>query len=110
MADGNVVETDGTAEASAEPITLPIVVKLEYPVQHGTEEITELKTERRLQAKDFRGIKSTEIMFDDMLKMISRLFAVPPSVVNELDVVDMMAAGEVINGFFASGQKTGESQ
>jgi Phage tail assembly chaperone proteins, E, or 41 or 14 len=108
MAD--VEEVDGTAEVPEAPITLPIVLKLNHPVQRGTEEITELKAERRLQAKDFRGIKSTEIMFDDMLTMISRLFTVPPSVVNELDVTDMMAAGEVINGFFGSGPKTGGTQ
>lgn len=88
---------------------LPITVPLRHPVKHGAEELTELVATRRLQAKDFKGIKSTEIMFDDMLTIISRLFAIPPSVVGELDVSDMMRAGEVINGFFGRGQKTGES-
>jgi len=86
------------------------VVTLKHPVSHGSEEIKELVAERRLQAKDFRGIKSTEIKFDDMLTMISRLFAIPPSVVNELDVEDMMAASEVINGFFGTSPRTGEEQ
>jgi hypothetical protein len=88
----------------------PVVVQLQHPVMHGTEEVRELRAERRLKASDFRGIKSTEIMFDDMLTMIGRLFAIPPSVVNELDVEDMMAAGEVINSFFGTGQTTGETQ
>lgn len=93
----------------ADATSTPIVVQLKHPVHHGSEEITEMKAERRLQAKDFRGIKSTELRFDDMLTMISRLFAVPPSVVNELDVEDMMSAAEVVNGFFASGRGTGEN-
>ena len=85
-------------------------LELKHPFTRGNtgEMITELVAERRLKAGDFRGIKSTEIKFDDMLTLISRLFAVPMSVVNELDAEDMMAASGVINSFLGSGPETGE--
>lgn len=112
MADGKNQMLDEDEEQQDQPKTvkIPYTLQLEYPVKHGEKEVTELVAERRLKAGDFRGIKATEITFDDMLVLISRLFVVPPSVVKQLDVVDMQAAGEVINGFFATGQKTGESQ
>lgn len=86
------------------------MVKLQYPVQHGSEEITELRTERRLKAADLRGINFGENMSaDDMMNIISRLFAQPLSVVKELDAVDLLAASAVVNSFFGSGPGTGES-
>lgn len=87
-----------------------VSLTLKYPIQHGSETITELVAERRLKAKDFRGIKSTEIKFDDMLTLIGRLFAVPDSVVNELDACDMQKANELVSSFLESSPETGKKQ
>ena len=83
------------------------VVELQYPVQHGSEQLKQLTLSRRLKAADFRGIKVDEIMFDDMLMLVSRLFAVPTSVVDQLDSVDFFSAVEVVNTFLPSGQTDG---
>lgn len=87
----------------------PIKVQLDYPITHGTDTIAEFVCERRLKAKDFKGIKSNEIKFDDMLVLIRRVFAQPDSVVSELDASDMFKCSEVINGFLPTGQQTGET-
>jgi len=83
------------------------VVELTYPVQHGSEQLRQLKLSRRLRAADFRGIKVDEIMFDDMLMLISRLFAVPTSVVDQLDSADFFKCVEVVNTFLPTGQTDG---
>lgn len=111
MADEKLQEfEDEEEQGQTKAVEVPYTLPLEYPVKHGETEVTELVAERRLRAGDFRGIKATEITFDDMLVLISRLFNVPPSVVKQLDVVDMQAAGDVINGFFKGSPKTGEDR
>lgn len=88
----------------------PTVVKLQYPIQYGSEEITELRTERRLRAADLRGITFGENMSaDDVMNLVSRLFGQPLSAVKQLDASDLLAAGRVIDSFFKNGPETGES-
>lgn len=88
----------------------PIVVELQHPIQHGSEEITELRTERRLKAADLRGIAfGANMSADDMMLLVSRLFGQPLSVVKELDVSDLLSTSKVINSFFESGPETGET-
>ena len=85
------------------------VVKLDFPVSRGNEEpFNELKIERRLKAKDFKGIQAQSIRFDDMLKLISRMTGQAVSLVEELDASDMMKFVEVVNSFLPSGQMGGE--
>lgn len=85
------------------------VVTLRYPVQiKNSAPITELVCRRRLKAGDFRGLNSAEVRFDDMLKLIGRLFTIPDHVVNALDATDMMEASKVVNSFLTSGPLTGE--
>jgi tail assembly chaperone E/41/14-like protein len=95
---------------AAPPATKDEPVVLDYPVEHAGETIKELKVSRRLLAKDFRGIKTDDIMFDDMLMLVSRLFGVPTSVVDKLDSTDFFKCVVVVNSFLPSGPKTGESR
>ena len=75
-----------------------MIVKLSEPIQSGSEVITELIADRPLKAKDFRGL-STKLTFDDSLILVSRLFAQPAHVIDELQAKDMMVAMEVVNSF-----------
>lgn len=79
---------------------------LKYPVTQGSETISELVFERRLRAKDFRGLP-LNLGFDDMFTLLSRLTANPPSVIDELDTEDLMAAVEVVSDFLPVGLKIG---
>lgn len=86
------------------------VIKLDYPIRRSDKEepFTELKIERRLKAKDFKGIQAQNIRFDDMLRLISRMTGQAVSLVEELDAVDMMKFVEVVNSFLPSTQMDGK--
>jgi hypothetical protein len=86
------------------------VIKLDFPVTRGNEEPhKELTLERRLKAKDFKGIHAQNIRFDDMLKLISRMTGQAVSLIEELDASDMMKCVEIVNSFLPSGQTDGEN-
>jgi hypothetical protein len=87
---------------------LPRIVKLKYPVNQGTETINELRFERRLKARDFKGL-SQEARMDEMLVLAGRLCAQPPSVIEELDAEDMLSVMEVIGDFLPGGLQTGRT-
>jgi len=85
------------------------VIKLDFPVTRGNEEpFNQLIIERRLLAKDFKGIVAQNIRFDDMLKLISRMTGQAVSLIEELDASDMMKFVEVVNSFLPTGQMDGE--
>ncbi len=85
----------------------PNIVTLEYPIEYGSELLSELSF-RRLKTKDLKGIKFNSIGFDDFQKLIERLSGNPPSVVEELDAVDLMKCIEVVSSFLPGGPGTGE--
>ena len=85
----------------------PIVIKLTVPLAHGTETITELRITRRPTAGDLRGIKIRDLTFDDIVTVGSRLVALPPSVLNGMDLSDFTELSGVIGAFFGNGQPTG---
>ena len=85
----------------------PIVIKLTVPLTHGAETITELRITRRPTAGDLRGVKISELTFDDIITVASRLVALPPSVLNTMDLSDFTELSGVIGAFFGSGQPTG---
>lgn len=103
----NTKTADGAQEVKV--VKLPHVITLKYPINRGSEQITELVIERRLKAKDFKGVQASNISFDDMLRLLSRLTAQPMSNIEELDSTDMYAAMEVLSSFLPSGLKTGDN-
>lgn len=89
-------------------IEIPHTIVLDFPFPYGKDdEVTEIVVERRLKAKDFKGIKAQDIRFDDMLRLICRMTNQPMSKIEELDSIDMMKAVEVVNGFLPSSQTDG---
>lgn len=87
----------------AEPIkTIP----LKHPVQHGNETVAALDFMRRPKAKDLRGLP-VNLGFDELMTVLGRMTSQPPSVINELDLEDLMAAVEVVTDFLPSSLPTG---
>jgi len=87
---------------------LPYTLKLSEPVQHGSEEITELVFARKAVAKDLRGIRMSELdKGDNMILLTARLTNQPPSVVDKLYLADIAACGEVVSSFLPGGPRTG---
>lgn len=95
--------------AEEKTFTVPHTIKLDEPFTYGNEEVTELVVNRRPKAKDFKGIHTSSMKFDDILRVGSRITGESISKIEELDVADMMKLVEVINSFLPSTEETGET-
>jgi len=91
-------------------IVLPFTIKLTVPINWGSETRSTIVVNRRLQAKDFKGIKASDIRFDDMMKLISRVTGEPIAFIEELDATDLFNASQVVQSFLPNGLTTGESR
>jgi len=94
-------------------IVLPHEITLEYPVEWGKNE--ELRTTitvvRRLKTKDFKGMPAggDSLLYDHLLKLMSRMTGESMAFIEELDADDMMKIAEVVNHFLPSGRQIGGS-
>lgn len=82
----------------------PIIIPLSKPLEHGNEEITELKIAREPVWKDWFGIQIAKLSFDDLCLVSSRLTNVPVPVLRTLPMGDAMRLQEVVSAFLDSGQ------
>lgn len=89
---------------------LPHTMELTIPVKWGEESRTSLVVNRRLKAKDFKGIKASDIRFDDMMKLISKVSGESIKFVEEMDAADLFQASQIVQSFLPSGLTTGESR
>jgi len=89
---------------------IPHTIELIVPVQWGDETISTIVINRRLKAKDFKGIKASDIRFDDMMKLVSRVTGESIKFIEELDAADLFEASQVVQSFLPSGLTTGESR
>lgn len=83
------------------------VIKLRYPIENGSETITELKL-RRGRLGDLKGIAiGASVRMDDLMLIAGRMCGQPPHVIDKLSDED---AGEVIayaQNFFVRCLSTG---
>lgn len=89
-------EVDGIEE---EQYDLPHTIQLVEPIVWGSETRETLVIQRRLKAKDFKGMRATDLRYDDMLRLISKASGEPIAFVEELDAKDMGKASKVIQSF-----------
>lgn len=92
--------------------TESIDVELSHPIQWGENKVYEKFTITRPKAKHMRGVNFKKIEEQDgseILKLIEKLSGEPPSVVDRLDLTDVMKIAEVIQVFLPSGPETGKS-
>lgn len=85
----------------------PITIKLDYPVQYGSETISEVTITRRMQVKDLKGTG----MLDDTergIKLVERLTGQPPKVVEELDAIDFQRISGIIESFLSPSPVNGK--
>ncbi len=84
-----------------------ITVPLQEPVQYGSESITELVLQQPRGKHLRRFPDQPEI--GDFLDLAGKLAGQPPSVMDELTVVDVMSVADAVAGFFPDGQPNGAS-
>lgn len=101
---------DDAATNSALERTWPCVVKLQHPIDHGSERITSLEF-RRGRIGDLKGVKlGKELPTEDLVRLASKLCGQPVGVIDKLDIDD---AGEVMDialDFFAKCLATGQKR
>jgi len=98
--------TEGGEESK---FPLPYSLKMKYPFKYGERMVDEITFTNRLKAKDFKGIKSSDIKFDDIFTLTARMTGNSRAVIEEMDSVDLMKAVEVLNSFLPSSPTTGEN-
>ncbi len=91
-----------------ENTSLPIIVKLKYPVEFGREVVTQLTAERRLRIGDMKGMKPGELTTDDQMMIAARWFGVNTRVVEGLDMDDWAEVQRAMVPFFAAFRETGQ--
>lgn len=82
----------------------PKTITLKDPIEIISKEgekrvITELTIGQSPKAKHFKGVKVTNMTFDDTLSLISRVCNEPMYVIEELGAFDMVKLAEEINSF-----------
>lgn len=82
--------------------------ELSEPVKHGSEEITYLEV-REPRAKDLRKFPAQAKTLGEMLDFAAHLCGQPPSVIDQLSLVDAMNLFEVIMDFLPDSLKTGQT-
>ena len=91
-------------------INLPIVIPLQYPIQVTSDStFEEFTVEKHLTAAAYKGIPASNLKYDDMQKLTSRMVAQPMSTIEKLHSLDMFRCFEVVNLFLPDGLKTGDN-
>lgn len=83
-------------------------LKLKHPIKYGSEEIQEL-TFKKPKAKDLRGLKiGSTLTMGDIIDLGAKMSGNAPSVLDELEVDDLMEVAEIVGNFIGSSQETGK--
>jgi hypothetical protein len=85
----------------------PVIYTLKFPVTALGQEWTRIELSRP-KGKHLKAISVPPTM-TDILSIASKTSGVHPTVFDEMDATDCIAVGEIVAGFLASGQGTGES-
>lgn len=94
----------------AEEMEFPIKIGLRHPLEHGNEEIREIVFKRPLKVKDLKGVRITNLAFDDFALVIGRLANLPASVIEQMEIADFAAVMEVVSGFLDGIPGTGKPE
>lgn len=83
------------------------IIVLDYPIQVGSETITEIKINRRPKAGDLMDMKSGEQTLGDIMKIVSKISGETMETVKELDLEDLQKVSEVVQNFLGNSPKIG---
>jgi hypothetical protein len=82
---------------------LPIKIKLQVPVQHGSETVSELVIDHQMTANDIKGLKIMQIedvTVGEVLLVIGGMANQPPSVMGKVDPKDLSQIFNAFSSFF----------
>lgn len=78
---------------------VPYTINLKVPIEWGEEKRETLVISRRLKAGDFKGMRATDLRYDDMIKLISKVSTESVKFIEELDGADFSFASKVVESF-----------
>lgn len=84
-----------------------VTYTLKYPIEFGSETITELKFSRP-KGKHLKQI-GQNITLGDIMIIASKISGVSPRVLDELDAADYQSVAGIISDFLDNGPENGES-
>ncbi len=88
-------------ETAPDPVVWPRIVKLKYPIEFGSERITEL-TFRRGRLGDIKEVSIDRVPpSEDLVKIAARMCGQLPKVIDRLDGDDAPEVLEIALLFFA---------
>lgn len=97
-----------TKPQTQKKIDFPIKIKLDYPIEWGSDIRTEIQINRRLKLKDLKGLSMETLQsIDGILEVCSKLTGEPTALLEELDPDDFGKIGGHLGDFFANGLSTG---
>lgn len=87
-----------------------VIVLLKYPIEWGTETISEVKL-RRPKGKDIKGmtLSGSGVGLDELVRLSGKLGAIEPAVLDKMDAVDVMEVVGAVANFFDSGPEIGKT-
>jgi hypothetical protein len=90
-------------------MSFPIIINLQFPIQFGTDTITDVSISRRIQAGD---MLKTEGMGEikRTLYLVGLLTGLAPAAVELMDYKDLLAVNEVLESFLLHSRKDGSAQ
>jgi len=91
-------------------VELPFTLTLREPITWGTETRETVVITKRLKAKDFKGMRGSDMSFTDQISLISQATVEPVAFIEELDAGDFMVLSNVINSFLPHGLTTGDNR
>jgi hypothetical protein len=84
-------------------------IKLEYPIQHGENVISELNL-RRPVSKDLRKFEITDMnKFSKIQEIVSIITQLPMSVLDNLDIYDLRECAAILTSFFLNSRAIQEN-
>jgi hypothetical protein len=83
-------------------------IKLNVPIKgEGGQDLLEIVFPRRPIGRDLIGT-SMDMTYNDLFTIAARVLNVPPTVLHQMDLSDIMQLNKVVAGFLSSSQPTGE--
>lgn len=88
-------------------MSYPFTLKLKHPYQFGSKTISEVHY-RRPKAKDIKKIKPDKLETGDLIDLFASISDRMPAEIDEMDMEDTLQAIQLVSGFLANGQESGE--
>jgi len=85
----------------------PIKIKLQYPIQNGSETIESIEISRRLKVKDLMSTDNLEPTAHNA-KLIGNLTGLPPNIIEEMDASDYKDVAKVLDSFLSPSPESGK--